>query len=73
MFTIIMLVALIFIGVKMVPLIFRVTWGIVKIVCTFLLLPLLIVGFVYVGLVYFAIPVLVILGLAVVVGCLARA
>lgn len=70
---IIMLSALIFVGLKMVPLIFRLTWRIVKVVCTFLLLPLLIIGLVYVGLVYFAVSVLVILGLAVVVGCLVKA
>lgn len=73
MFTIIMLVALSFVGLKMVPLIFKVTWGIAKIVCTFLLLPLLVIGLIYVRLVYFSIPVLVILGLTVVVGCLAKA
>jgi len=73
MFTIIMLVVLIFVGLKLIPLIFRVTWGIAKIVCTFLLLPLLVIGLIYVGLVYFAVPVLIILGLAAVVGCLAKA
>lgn len=73
MLSIILLTAFIIVGIRMIPLIFKLTWGIAKIVCSFLLLPLLAIGLIYIGLVYFAVPVLVILGLAVLVGCLAKA
>ena len=73
MLSIIMLTVLIIVGIKMIPLLFKLTWGIARIVCSFLLLPLLAIGLIYVGLVYFAVPVLIVLGLAVLVGCLAKA
>ena len=73
MLSIIMFATLIFVGLKMIPVIFKLTWEIAKIVCTFLLLPLIIIGLIYVGLVCFAVPVLVILGLAILVGYLAKA
>ena len=59
MLTIVFEVALAWVALKMLVWGIRATWGIAKIFCTFLLLPMLIVGLIYVGLVYFAVPIIV--------------
>lgn len=40
----------------------KVSWGLAKILCTVVLLPLVLVGLVIAGFIYIAIPVLVIIG-----------
>lgn len=59
MLTIVFEVALVWVALKVLVLGIRATWGIAKIICTFLLLPMLIVGLIYVGLVSFAVPIIV--------------
>ena len=46
----------------------KMAWGITKFVCTVLLFPLLLVGMMLVGLAYIAVPVLIIVGIAAVIG-----
>lgn len=59
MLTIVFVVVLAWVALKMLVWGIRTTWGIAKIICTFLLLPVLIVGLIYVGLVSFAVPIIV--------------
>ena len=59
MLTIVFEIVLVWVALKVLVLGIRATWGIAKIICTFLLLPMLIVGLIYVGLVYFAVPIIV--------------
>ena len=41
----------------------KVSWGLAKILCTVVLLPLVLIGLVIAGLIYIAIPVLLIIGI----------
>lgn len=63
MLTIIFVVALVWVAWKMLVLGIKAAWGIAKILCTVLLLPAFIFGLVCVGLIYLAIPILIIAGL----------
>lgn len=72
MLTIIFAVALIWVAFKLLLLGVRMTWGLAKVFCTVLLLPLFILGVIYIGLVYLALPILVIIGIVSIIGVLAR-
>lgn len=61
MLTILFTVALVWVAWKILVLGIKVTWGIAKVLCAVLLLPIFIFGIVCVGLVYIAIPILVLL------------
>ena len=63
MFTVIFMAALIWLVWKMLVLGLKATWGIAKFVCAVLLLPVFLIGLVCVGLIYVAVPILVIAGL----------
>nr|WP_295308641.1 hypothetical protein [uncultured Blautia sp.] len=52
---------------KMIGLAFRATWGITKICFRLVFLPLVLIGLVLGGLIYIAIPLLVIAGIAMLV------
>lgn len=41
----------------------RMTWGITKLICSFLILPIILIALVFGGLLYLAFPILVIVGL----------
>lgn len=73
MLTIIFFVALIYVIWKLFVLGIKMTWGIARFIVTVLLLPLFLVGMMFAGMVYIAIPVLIIAGLIAVVGNLASA
>lgn len=68
MLTIMFFLALIYVAWKMFMLVLKATWGIMKILCTVLLLPAFLVGLVCVGLIYVAVPILVIAGLIAIIG-----
>ena len=63
MLSIIFLVALAWVTWKFFVLGLKLTWGIAKFVCTVLLFPLFMVCLVGVGLIYLAIPILIIAGI----------
>ncbi len=65
MLSIIFLVALAWVTWKFFVLGLKLTWGIAKIACTVLLFPLFMVCLVGVGLVYLAIPILIIAGIII--------
>lgn len=68
MLTVIFFAALIFVAWKMLVWGLKAAWGIAKILCFVILLPLLLVGIFFVGLIYLAIPILVIVGIAAMIG-----
>lgn len=68
MLNIIFAIAVIWVSWKLFIFGIKATWGIAKILCTVLLFPLFIAGLVFVGLIYIAIPIMVIVGLVVLVG-----
>ena len=72
MFAIIFVVALIWIAWKMLVMSVKAAWGIAKILCTVLLLPALIIGLVCVGLIYLAIPILIVAGIIAIIGNIAE-
>ena len=65
MLSIIFLVALAWVTWKLFVLGLKLTWGIAKIACTVLLFPLFMVCLVGVGLIYLAIPILIIAGIII--------
>ncbi len=67
MLTIIFTVALLWVAWKMLILEFKAAWGIVRILCTVLLLPLFLFGMVCAGLLYIAVPILIIIGMIVLI------
>lgn len=73
MLNIIFVAALILVAVKMLIWGIKAAWGIAKVLCTVLLLPLLILGFAWIGLMYIAVPVLIIAGIVALVGGLVTA
>lgn len=73
MITVISFVALIYVAWKMLVFGLKATWGIMKILCTVLLLPAFLVGLVCVGLIYLAIPILIIVGMGAIIGGAASA
>ena len=68
MLSIIFLVALAWGTWKFFVLGLKLTWGIAKFVCTVLLFPLFMVCLVGVGLIYLAIPILIIAGVVAMIG-----
>ena len=52
---------------KMIGLAFRATWGITKIFFRLIFLPVILIGLVMAGLMYIALPLLVVIGIAVLV------
>lgn len=68
MLTIIFFLALIYVAWKMFIFGLKATWGIMKILCTVLLLPAFLVGLVCVGLIYVAVPILIIVGIIAIIG-----
>ncbi len=73
MFTIIFVVALIWLAWKMLVMSVKAAWGIAKMLCIILLLPAFIIGLVCGGLIYLAIPVLIVAGIIVIIGNIAEA
>ena len=65
MLTIIFLVALVWVTWKFFVLGLKLTWGIAKFVCTVLLFPLFLICLVGVGLIYLAVPLLIIAGIII--------
>lgn len=61
--TIIFIIALIWVAWKMLMFGIKAAWGIAKIVCTVFLFPAFLIGLACVGLLYIAIPILVIAGI----------
>ena len=68
MLSIIFLVALAWVTWKFFVLGLKLTWGIAKFVCTVLLFPLFMICLVGVGLIYLAIPILIIAGVVAMIG-----
>lgn len=68
MLTIIFVIAVIWVTWKMLAFGLKAAWGIAKIAATVILLPLLITGLACVGLIYIALPILVIVGLTALIG-----
>lgn len=68
MLTVIFIIAFIWVAGKMLVLGLKATWGIAKILATVVLLPFFIVGPVCVGLVYVAIPILIVAGVIALIG-----
>lgn len=68
MITIIFLAALIYVVWKMFIFGLKATWGIAKFVCTVLILALFLVGLLLAGLIYIAVPILVIVGIVTIIG-----
>lgn len=68
MLTIIFIAALIFVAWKMLIFGLKAAWGLAKILATVVLLPLFIVGLACIGLMYIAIPILVIAGIIAMTG-----
>ena len=67
----VIILAVLFLGItcKIITIGIRITWGIARI-----LLPLfIVVGVIYIGLVYFAVPIIIILGFVVIIGGAVRA
>ena len=62
MLTLIFLVMMILVFGKILGFAIRAAWGVSKIVCTVVFLPLLVVGLVLIGLVKIALPILLIVG-----------
>jgi len=46
----------------------KATWSIMKFVCMVILLPVFLVGLVFMGLIYLAIPILIIVGIVAIIG-----
>ncbi len=73
MLTIIFIIALIWVAWKMLILGLKAAWGLAKIFAAVVLLPLFIIGLACIGLFYVAIPILIIAGIASLVGGLIEA
>ncbi|MCM1232935.1 MAG: hypothetical protein NC489_22650 [Ruminococcus flavefaciens] len=73
MLTVIFMIALIWVVWKMLILGIKAAWGIAKILCTVLLLPAFLFGLMCVGLMYIAMPILLIVGIIIFVGGLVEA
>ncbi len=67
MLTIIFTVALLWVAWKMLILELKAAWGIIRILCTVFLFPLLLFGMVCAGLLYIAAPILIIIGIIVLI------
>lgn len=63
MLTLIFMILMVAVFGKIIVFAIKAAWGISKIVCTIVLLPLFLVGLVLVGLIKIALPILLIVGL----------
>jgi len=63
-----LLIAMIYVAWKMFVWGFKATWSIMKFVCMVILLPVFLVGLVFKGLIYLAIPILIIIGIVAIIG-----
>ena len=68
MLSIIFVAALIWVAFKMLIWGIKAAWGIAKVLAFVVLLPLFVCGLAFMGLVYIAVPLLVIVGLVVLIG-----
>lgn len=68
MLALIFFIALIVVTVKLLILAVKAAWSVTKVICSILFLPIFLVALVAVGLVYIAIPILAIVGIAVLLG-----
>lgn len=73
MLSIIFVAALIWVALKMLIWGIKAAWGIAKILCTVILFPLLVLGLAYIGLMYIAVPILIIAEIVALVGGLVTA
>lgn len=62
MFTFIFMIMMILVFGKLLGFAIKAAWGVSKIVCTVVFLPLLLIGMVLIGLVKIALPILLIVG-----------
>lgn len=62
MFTFIFMIMMILVFGKLLGFAIKAAWGVSKIVCTVVFLPLLLIGMVIIGLVKIALPILLIVG-----------
>jgi hypothetical protein len=65
--TTVFVAAVIWLVWKIIVLGLKLTWGIAKILCSVLFLPALLLALVYVGLMYVAVPVLIVAGILVLI------
>ena len=72
MLTILLIVALIWVAWKILFWSFKTAWGIALILATVILAPLIIIAFFCVGLIYIALPFLIIVGIVILIGKVAR-
>lgn len=63
MLTVIFVILSIWIFWKLAKISIKATWGLTKILVTFLFLPILLIGLLICGLIYIALPILLIIGL----------
>jgi hypothetical protein len=68
MLTLVFIVAMIWVSWKMLVLGIKAAWGLTKILCTVLLLPFFLIELVMVGMIYLAIPILIVVGLVAIIG-----
>ncbi len=67
MLTVLCFICLIGIFGKLVEVAFRMAWGITKVIFTLVFLPLIIIGLIIGGLLYLAIPILVVVGFVTII------
>lgn len=63
MLTLLFIICMIAVFGKLIALAFKMTWGITKIVLTFVFLPVILIGLAVSGLVAIALPILIIVGI----------
>lgn len=63
MLTLLFLILTVAVFGKLIIFAFKMTWGLAKLLFTFIFLPVILIGLVVMGLVYIAIPLLIIVGL----------
>ncbi len=68
MLTLVFIVAMIWVSWKMLVMGIKAAWGLAKILCTVLLLPFFLIGLVMVGMIYLAIPILIVVGIVAIIG-----
>lgn len=73
MLTVIFFVALIWVAWKLFVLGIKAAWGVAKIICTVLLLPVFLIALVCMGLIYIAIPILLLVGVVAIIAGIATA
>lgn len=63
MLTLLFIILMLIIFGKLIGFAMKAAWGITKIVCTIVLLPLLLIGLVFAGLIGIAFPILLVVGI----------